>query len=107
MSNQTELEATMLRLGRQRVERDVLKAEANGRVTTTRGGMSLLQESLTAFEQGFAEYRDKRVASAGRPQVALRLLDGLPDAQVALLTSRVILDGISRPRTFKIGRAHV
>ena len=112
MSKQRQelLNSEMVKLGTQRYWSRVSKAQTTGESNTV-PGRHLMDRCTTDLASSVRAWKASvRSAKAGKGHRCLDFLDLLQDAQVAVITSKVILDALSTERMFTtvsiaIGRA--
>lgn len=106
MKNQTAHETEMARLGAQRYQRNVLKAKQRGLESTTAPVQRLLEDSINEVTDALKVWMENAETNPGRLHRSVSYLKLLTPDKVAALSCRVILDQISKVRTFtQVARA--
>ncbi len=99
LARQEELEDVGVSRGRDRFLRALRKAEEKGRPTQIGGAHSLLLKALEKIEAGILEWIQMVDTQRGTRPVALEWLRKLPADLLSYLTIKVLLDGMSHPRS--------
>lgn len=85
----------MAQLGRERSQKIVAQAKAQGTMTRTKGGQRLLKNTIAYFEEEVIEWIKAARQRPGPRHAALVLMKQLTPQVVSALAARTIMDGLS------------
>jgi DNA-directed RNA polymerase len=98
---QATIEKMMVKLGKDSYDSSTRKAKVKHTETNTRPGRVLLREAVEKFSTDLTRWIRVAQSSAGYSHAAVGLLMLVQPDRLALLTSKVIIDGISSQRDYR------